>query len=725
MGRVTPTSAIRLRREFKRWASPPRLHNRIQAAFIFVFACLNPFLSHSANCANVQVASVSPAWWDNQLGMNPVIVPGFSPINVSGTEVALSQRVYAWAGGYFPASITSRNTELTRSMQLTAKVGDATLELKASRVTIEHTPTFAVIRATGEPIPNLKVEVDTRVEYDGVAMSTIQLIPTKPVVIGGMDFRVAVLDAASTEVIGFKAKSIGKQKQREDMLKLPYAGEFVNAIGVADGDRSFWWFADNAEGWIWNADTVTELKRAEGVVELRQRLIGDTWRIDTPMVFRINFLATPVKSLVPDWRESRVLAGPADESEAKLGSRINPWWTSAFAYDTYPYLELASTAKQKVPLASQRAYPGLRANAALVRRDLQLYGVHRLPYFSAHALSELDDVLLRYKSDWAAEPPRIFKDVVGPYRKVYDKPVMTHRARSYSDYLLWRLDKVIDQLDIEGIYFDHGPPVMSNNPRNGAWYDSNGRKQPSLDILGMREFLKRLRVLFALRGKAGYILLQNANREVMPAYTFAYATVDGEQYRSGEVQDGDYLARVSLGELRTRLSPHQYGIPVIWLPSAWTYHRDNKDWDGSPAQRTAYRRLMALALLHDTMDWPKGAHPAERQNLLEILDEFGIADARFIGYWSRENPLTVDSSQARVSTYVNEEANSSLGIVMNTSTKPVSVHVKFDMQRVADHRTWRVRTGAGASTLLTGETPFVALEIAPRDFQWLWIKEQR
>jgi hypothetical protein len=34
--------------------------------------------------------------------------------------------------------------------------------------------------------------------------------------------------------------------KRDQAIGTSYAGPFLNAIGIADGERSFWWFADNA-----------------------------------------------------------------------------------------------------------------------------------------------------------------------------------------------------------------------------------------------------------------------------------------------------------------------------------------------------------------------------------------------------------------------------------------------------------------------------------------------
>ena len=93
---------------------------------------------------------------------------------------------------------------------------------------------------------------------------------------------------------------------------------------------------------------------------------------------------------------------------------------------------------------------------------------------------------------------------------------------------------------MDGIYLDHGPPHDSNNLLNGGWYDSNGKLQSSLDILALRSFLKRLKTLFYVKNKPGYIFVHNSNREIIPSYGFVFGTIDGEQYRNSLI-NGNYL----------------------------------------------------------------------------------------------------------------------------------------------------------------------------------------
>ena len=72
----------------------------------------------SASTGLVQSTSGFPEWWDNDLGLDDVVLPGFSPVSVVGTVVELSERVYAWKDSFLPQRIESRGALLVRSMRL-------------------------------------------------------------------------------------------------------------------------------------------------------------------------------------------------------------------------------------------------------------------------------------------------------------------------------------------------------------------------------------------------------------------------------------------------------------------------------------------------------------------------------------------------------------------------------------------------------------------------------
>lgn len=668
-----------------------------------------------------------PEWWDTNLGRDEVVLPGYGPIVLKEARLGLSSgRVMEFAGAFLPAKVASRGVALVKDQALHVQVGGESLRLIPDTVEVlESAPHHVVIESHGTIADAIEVSVITRIEYDGVAMSEVVLHPKKPLTIEKLSFISDVAANEHTTVLGFKARDIRQQKDRRDLLTLPYAGEFVNAVGIADGNRSYWWFADNAEGWIWNGPTVTEVSRDESTVRFTQHLIGAPHTIAEPMTMRFNFLVTPVADMGSEWRAKRVVPGGAAAKLFGPGGGFKLWWTDAFAHDAFPYTQWPEGLSFRVPTRDLSAYPGEARNRQQVESDAQ-YGVHWIPYFSARALSRLDPALREFASQWEIAPEKEFKEVVAPYTKVYGKRVLTHRAESYTNYLLWRMDDAIERLGIEGIYFDHGPVHDSNNAANGAWIDSNGAVQPSLDILGTRSFLKRLRTLFVNHGRAGYIFVHNSNREIIPAYTFAYAQYTGEQYRSGVVKSEDYLSAVSLDELRARVASDQYGIRTVWLPVEWTYHSNDKTWSGSEQQRRSYRSYESLALLHDAITHPLGAHLTTRTALVDRLDAFGVEKARFVGYWDPRVGAAANDANVKISAYERDEAGATLFVATNLSAAPLRTTIAVDASKYGGAPTaldLAVEKRAMNTRTLAGSLAF-ELDIPPRDFVWFEIKNR-
>ncbi len=625
------------------------------------------------------IANDDPQWFDNNIGEDDVLLPGFEPVELAARQVRLFGRVYDWDNNFLPATVSSLAEYLAGPMQLRLKTKGAYVTLKPHTYKVlSHDRDHAVILTSGEPLAGLKVTCETRVEYDGVATVKISLVPNQPVKVQGFDLFIETAISPLTNILTFKAKGIRRQKQRQDFIATPYKGPFLNVISIADGKKSFWWFADDARGWIWNSDSVTEIFRAGGKLILRQRLIGESWLINSPMAFHFNFLATPVKKVAADWRSQRVIYGAPSKKEAVLGGKYRLWWPEAFAYDAFPYTVYPPAAKEKLSPKDRNAYPGLKANQEKVKHDLAKFGIHWIPYFSAHVLSELDPVLAKNRKRWEVLPPKIFKDGNRPYSNKFSKPVLTHRAKSYTNYLLRRFDEEIDRLGAAGLYLDHAPPVDTINPENGGWADSNGVMQPALDILGLRQFFKRLKTLFYLKGKPGYLFAHVSNREIIPAYTFLTAMVDGEQYKydSGLI-DGDYIGLLSLSEIRARISHSQYGVLNIWLAEEWSRHPSGSPWWGSRNQLLAFRNHMALALLHDIPVWPKGAPYEERKKVYNMLDRFGVDLAEFVPYWESATAVTADQPEVYVSFYRHLQRKAALLVVANLSPARRQMELRF------------------------------------------------
>ena len=650
-------------------------------------------------------------------GNKKVVLPGFAPLELTGTQLRLGERRYDWDQSFLPVDLAARGSSLAGPMLLRLGIAGETVLMTPTSVRVaESTPHHVVIKASGEPAPGLSVKVTTRVEYDGVAMVTLTLSPSAPIDVDSLDFEVEVRSNPATRMLKFQTADIRVQR-RDHVIEPSYAGPFLNAIGIGDGDRSFWWFADNAEGWIWNGDTVTELAPvAEDRLRLRQRLIGSQYHVAKPMTMRMNFLVTPVRELGSAWRRERITGGVSN-AEGKLGL-IQGWWSTAFAHTALPFTEPPPEVVAQIPASDYANYPGLAANREILTRNLETKGIYSLPYFSAHCLTEIDPKLARKRAAWEVEPPFVVISPDGSYPTPFEKPALSHRVPAYANYVLARMNKEIDKLGMSGLYLDHASIMDSKNPAHGAWVDSNGITQPSTDILGMRQFLKRLRTLFYLKGKPGFLLVHASNSELIPAYTFATAIVDGEQFRQRLVAD-DYIASVSLDQVRMQTAPGQYGVRNVWIPQFERFHAGDPTWPGSAAERQAFRNFMTLVLLHDGEFWPTFVPQDERLALLGALDAFGTDDASFQGYWSPAPLATTTRAPARISVY--RRADSLLLVVGNLSASAEDVDVSVDLAGAG------LPEGATAR-LVPDDTPLafaggsLALPVPAKDFRLIEIR---
>jgi hypothetical protein len=531
-----------------------------------------------------------------------------------------------------------------------------------------------VIRADGQPYPNLTVSATTRIEFDGVAMVSITVTPTGSVDVQGLDQEVDVLSTSATRMLQFQAGTVRNQTRAQPIVP-SYSGAFLNAVDLGDGDRSFWWFADNAVGWIWNGPTVTELTTpASGRLRLTQHLIGSTYRISAPMQFQFNFLATPVKDLGSTWRKERVTAG-VGPAEVGLGTVQLSW--QAFAHYLFPYTSYPAGVAAQIPQADLDAYPGLQANKAQMEGYIAKYGIQPLPELSLRCLPQIDPALAVMRSSWEVGPPYVYTQTEPPWTAQFDKPTLSHRASDFTNYLVTRIDAEIGNLGMRGLYLDQGSVFDSDNPANGAWTDSNGQTRASLDILGTREFLRRTRNVFAQRGQPGLLFVHASNSELIPAFTFATAIVDGEQFRVSLWQD-DYIATISLDQTRMQFAPNQYGVRSAWISEFAYAHSGDPTWPGSAAELKAFRNMMTLVLLHDAELVPVGVPYAPRSSLLEALDDFGTDQAEFVGYWRRDPAATTLDYASQVSFYRRSSPTSLLLVVGNLYGTARNIHVAVD-----------------------------------------------
>lgn len=603
------------------------------------------------------------------------ILPGFTPLTLKGSSVSLGAgRVYHWGRSLLPREFSINGEKVVGPIDVEIIVDGKTVNLifdeyREISVAADHVE----IVTSAHYKDKLALSVRTLIEYDGSVMSKLEIIPTGSVVVDKISISMPVKRNQYTNMLAYKADTI-RSRTRQLVFPLDYQGDFLNAVGFPNGEHSFWFFADNAKGWIWNGESVTEVHASQDQVVLKQNLIGARWTIDKKMEFKFNFLLTPVKELDPEWRKQRI-ARRISHEEAKF-STTKLWWTTAFAHIDYPYTELPADLLRRVPRKDIEVYPGLVKNKKLLS-SWRKKGIERIPYFSAHVLSTLDPELQKNRTNWEVQPPFVTKPTSDkPFTARLAKPWLSHRAEGYSDYLIHRFDVLIDELGMEGVYFDQGGVIQSQNPAHGLWVDSNGKVQASLDILALRSFFKRLATLFYIKDKKGIIAVHNSMAAIIPAYTFVESMVQGEEYIHS-LEGLDYISSTTLAEARGKFSGHQYGITVTWLSELWSPRvkqgRDKEqsvdEWMATEQYQQAFKNFMAIALLNDSRVFSLAPFET-RAELYKAFDRFEIENSELNGYWS--NNIALDDG-VWITFYQHKSKNRYLAVVSNLGNSLVNI----------------------------------------------------
>ncbi len=563
-------------------------------------------------------------------------------------------------------------------MQLIVRSGGTDAPVTVTSNEVIHSGRDKVeIRTTGTAAGELQVETRTIVEYDGMGIVDVVLTPTQPVSIDQVDFQVSVVRLPEQQVLGFSAQNIYWSGQ-DKFLEPCYRGTYQSVVGFVGRQSSFWWLADQSDGWSPDAQPSTEIRCTPDELQLRQPVIIGARVLSSPVHYRFAFLATPVRDLPPEFRANRITASPTAD-EARAGN-VNLWWTSATSHFALPYLDYPRGALQQLGAAEIEAYPGVARNAEFVQ-DWRGLGIERLPYVSLRAVSPLDPDAQLNLPEWQAEPKQwTGLEVDAPYTTAFRRPLASLRATGFVDHQLERLSDIADRLDVSGFYFDQAEPIGSVNPAQVAAGPA-GAMNPATDVLAMRDFFKRLATMLASRGRTPLIYVHNSTAPVIPAYTFVTAMVQGEELNTvATIRDFDYQASVPLSYVWPLYSPQSSGVPTVWLEELWSevfagqrpepYRTDVRGWLESTEFNRAWRNFMAVALLHDIPVWTS-APVARREAVYGEMDRFGTARSEFRGYWE-SGPDWADQP-ILISAYLRPEEPAILLIAANVTASPQSL----------------------------------------------------
>jgi len=469
----------------------------------------------------------------------------------------------------------------------------------------------------------MQCAVASRIEYDGLMVLALDLQPSGKKEAEAIELAVPLRsDAAAlfhhcdgTWSELSDAGGIGSVGWRKTLPFVPYVWLGTEAAGLA-------WFCESNANWQ-NADEnrAIEIVRSDAGVDLIVRLIDGESALAEPMRLTFGFMATPVKPMPEGWRNWQPMFTSALHLKGFAASRwtdpgcrgISILWNNHVG--AFSYLP-ASPAEMKDKVATVR-------------------GNGWENVVSYYALNQTQTGTPEYvvsEREWRRDPYGEQTFRLGSYSTVCT-------ASTWADFLLWVIDKTMDETGTDGVYLDCCNPRFCKSVEHGC---APGR----YPLLATRELCKRIYTLVRQkRGNAGFVYAHNSENNFITSFSFTDAVLNGEQYNRKD------LRTLTFAKFRAELSPQPYGLPAFLLPTLVKFQKKKQE-------KMPGAEFLAFPLLHDTVCLPQWMS-RDSQKLLRrisaIMHEFGVADAEFLPYWSNDTELTASPDGATVSAYLRRD----------------------------------------------------------------------
>ena len=214
----------------------------------------------------------------------------------------------------------------------------------------------------------------------------------------------------------------------------------------------------------------------------------------------------------------------------------------------------------------------------------------------------------------------------GWQRNPYQRAYMVCYNGGYSDVMIKRVEYVMDELGVDGIYTDgtYIPWECANKDHGCGCTNSNGEFVPTFPIMPVREHVKKLYEVVHKRG--GIIDAHQSSCCVMPTLSFCDSYYDGENIQGMLSKDNmDFL---NMPAFRTEYMGWNFGMPANFI--AYTNE-----------ERTI-EALSALTLLHNTHCRCCSIHASLERDLgylsgiWKIFDEYDLDNAEWTPYWKND-----------------------------------------------------------------------------------------
>ena len=496
-------------------------------------------------------------WRHEAVGVTTDVPSPFEPLSVDGSQVSCWGRTYTLATP-LPAQITSHGQELLAApMRIIAERGDEQIVLAADAVNISLARQDRIELSGEQALGRLTVTTAGWLEYDGAMQVTLTIAGQ-----GSLDRLSVEIPYRPESATFFHVSSQWGKYVYERIgtdVGWTWSSNWQALTWVGDHYRGLTFVTERYANWTGPADQALQLERRDGVVVFRANMINETTAIEGERAYTLGLQATPGKPLPTGWHGRHVGQGNASatsetaQARRALGQTVALIWNSDTKWFSYP--------QAKDPEALVRAV-----------RAYHDAGMQVVVYITLSGTGPESKVERRHHDEWLMgqgdKPLFASAGVEGRTHGL----TSTCPASSYADWLVWAVDRAMEDYDLDGVYIDNAGPYYCSNELHGCG-GPGGRRYP---YFATRELHKRLwSVIHGRKPEKGLMWEHNSRTSNSFNLTFVDIYSDGEHFRVKSKGRPEEITRTLLDITATG---RQWGAQPCFLPSALNLREEYTDW---------------------------------------------------------------------------------------------------------------------------------------------------
>ena len=629
-------------------------------------------------------------WEGNSIGILDDVIPPFTPVEVEGASVRTVLRRHQISETGLWAQVESLDRALLASpMRWEIRSDGRDQPIRATQPILVRSATKARATIQGEwSAGPLRARSSAEIEMDGFMSVKVAFDSDVPVRVEKLDLIIplradaatlmnAITDGTLHHTLGELPKGEGRIWDSTKTRHVELPNEFTPYIWVGNEERGLSWLAESMRGaWVSRGLPNQEIRRRDGIVEIVIHFATRTGRLDRPREIEFALQATPVKPRrlgAVDWRRWQ-LSCTAEEPFFRLCPLPAGYYWGAES----PYGHVGPRGDDPSVLAEiARVRRGGAIDPGFVGRWMTRHRVDPTQLQAVrgginHTLGMANlkpDAMIAYVNPHDSSWTREFAVYTDEWRRIpYSErdgrdgssivEIDTTPSRSFQDYMLWNLAKLLDSRAIDGFFFDNTFPAAVFDPRSDrSWIDDDGTVQAAADWRRMRELLKRAQILTYQKRGAWLNVGHMTSTPIAAVQGWTGISLSGE-WKDGSVP---FQERFSRDLLRAESMGSQAGTVPVVLPGIQGTLDPSK-------MRALERSLAGVAALHEirVMQRFDGEYAALWKSLARA--GYGSDNCRVRTYWM-PNVGDIESPASEVTSLVVDCRERSTYLLVNYGTR--------------------------------------------------------